>query len=403
MPTLRKRVAALVLVLALAPAAAEAVSASTTVSVTWDGTYQTDLSGVPGAPALDWSKSAVPYAKLHFSATTACTDFNGADLTEWDTQFEGGTTFYVANKTATGKTTGAVNASVSYDQYLEAGAAYLFSGYSYCNGAQPLSWDSDLYYSQVVEVPPVIARVTIKSPKTGRYFNKLKAGEALQIGISEYTPRDYSSAQYDPRVYLVAEGAGFAKKEFDITDRTKSTLDGITPTQKGTLTLKLKVQNYLYYIDDWHNVNDDWSGYDWQSRQPSADYATTLFSTDRTCTYVSNGVQCPNFGKPIYRAVPYTLESKPLEIPVEDTWCLIQDRTDSWTNVNLSEGCHSCSSHYNANANWWEDACATTTDPTTDPKKPEPGGFSCAAAGSSLALGWLGLALVPAVRRRRAR
>lgn len=397
MPALKRFVFALVLALALAPAASGAVSADTSVSLTWDGTYVTDLSGVPGAPSIDWSKAVVPYARLRFSATSACVDFDGAEITEWDTQFEGGS-YFVAGKTATGQTTGAVQASVSYDQYLHAGAAYLFSGFSYCNGAQPLTWDSNLYYSQAIEVPPVIARLTFKSLKTGRYFNKLKVGETLQVGVDEYTPRDFSSAQYDPRVFLVVEGAGVAKKEYDITDQTKSDIGDIKPTQKGTLTLTLKVQNYLYYIDDWHNVNDDWSSYDWQSRQPNADYATTLLSTDRLCDHVSDGVQCPNYGKPKFRAVPYTLESKPLQVPVEDTWCLIQDRADASTYVIAGEGCHECSSHYNANANLWDDACAAPDPGTPDPS---PGVFSCAAGGPGTALGWLGLALMPALRRRR--
>jgi MYXO-CTERM domain-containing protein len=401
MRVFRRVLPVLMLGLGLGPASSEAtVSAGTAVTLTWDGTYQTNLSGVPGAPDIDWSEASVPYAKLHFSATSTCADFDGADVFVWDPQYEGGTTYYVANKAGTAKTETAVDASVSYDQYVHAGAAYLFSGYSRCDGAAPLTWDSDMYFSQVVEVPPVIARVWVKSQKTGRFFNKLKAGETLRISVGEYTPRDFSSATFDPRVYVVVEGAGVARKEYDITDRTKTDFDDIKPTQKGTLTLKLKVQNYLYYRDDWHNVQEDWSGYDWESKVPAPDYATTLLSTDRTCDHVSDGVPCPKFGQPIFRAVPYTLESAPLEIPVEETWCLVQDRANSKNHVVLDEGCHSCSATYNANADPWEDACAPA-----DPDKPGAGlgGLSCSATGSGLALAWLGLALLPALRRRRGR
>jgi len=402
MYTPRLFVFALLLAITLRPAAAEAVSADTVVSLSWDGTYETDLSGVPGAPDyVDWSKAYVPFAKLHFSAASACTDFDAADIVEWDAQFEGGTTYYVANKTGEKSTSTATNASISYDQYVEPGAAYLFSGYSRCDGAQPLTWDSAMYYSQVVEVPPVIARAQLQSPQTGRYFNKLKAGESFKVKIEEYTPRDYSSAQFDPRVFVVFEGAGIAKTEVEITDRTKNEIEGIQPTQTGTLTVKVKVQNYLYYRDDWHNVNDDWDDYDWEAKVPAPDYQTTLLSTDVTCDHVFDGVQCPHYGEPVFRAVPYTLESAPLEIPVESTWCLIQDRADSNNHMDLAEGCNSCSDHYNANANWWEDACSTeTTDPPDDSL---PGGLGCAAAGTGLSLWWLGVVLLPAVRRGRAR
>ncbi|MGC4118631.1 MAG: hypothetical protein QM765_29555 [Myxococcales bacterium] len=392
----RKSVACLMLAFMLVPAVAKAgVHAETTSTLTWDGKLVTDLSGVPGAPDIDWSKSKVPYAKLHFSAATACTDFDGAEIVPWEAQYQGGTTDYLANKTGVTKTSTAVNADISYDQYVSPGAAYVYSGYGYCDGADPLTWDSDWFFTSVVEVPPVISSVSLKSPKTLRYFNKLKVGETLKIEVTEYTPRSFSSAIFDPRVFVVVEGAGVAKKEYDITDRTENELTDVKPTQKGTLTLKVKVQNYLYYRDDWHNVNMDWQ-YQWKDKFVP-DFATTLFSQDSTCDTVFDGVPCANYGKPIFRAVPYTLESAAMEIPVEDSWCLIQDRAEASSTERIaSEGCHSCSSHYNANAEWYEDACAPA-----NPDKPGLSTFSCASAGSGLAFGWLGLALLPALRRRR--
>ena len=400
---------------------AHAVTSNPTAALTWDGQF------LFNPPSATYGHVPGTWAKLHFDVRSGCSGYEGnsedwsSDITTWPDQLD---PLYAENVQCSGSlcnghlasATGGNQAFISNDALVRPGGAYLFSGRSMCG--QPGAYDSQHYYSQVVNVPPVFEGITITSTKTYDNFDRLKVGENLRISVTQNTPDNTAGDYQIPlRKTLIVEGAGIAKREYDLSSFAYGMIDvdDITPTTTGKLALTLRVEGYVYYEDHTHNTQYDWSDYEWgtKTRGNPALYTDTVF--------YSNDELSEEDGLPKYHAEPFRVESSVFEIPVDNGWCVIPNRSDpvDLRYANPEEACAACSSSYQAyydvygdfnKLDQWLDKspCGSSSGDGGGSSINSPGGSSgssggCSAAGSAVPLSWVLLALLPALRRTRAK
>ena len=456
---LKKRILSLALAGSLFPALALAAD----VSFTWDGNYLRDPNSVPAAfPSPSPGPAPDPtYAKLVVKAATDCALVTPDDSTKlgfWEHQPSHYSWLMADNfdcVTEPGRVcqnaglaqVDNANASISFDAYVNPGAAYAISGTQICYiqddkgwrcGGNAAQFPRCHAWSAKVEVPPVLNGVTISSKKQAKYFNTFKVGAALHLSnVAADLPETTSSYLLPIKQTLIVEGPGIPQAEYDLANWDhRDSLAVLTPTSAGTMRFKVRTQGYTYYMDHWHGgALEDWSKHDWNKQFPNPTYTEERLDSDEKCDKIFNEHQpddpdddekCPGFGQPKFHAELFSLESEWIEIPVTDDWCLIKTRTPSfpaWKKSAIpSEGCHSCSSKYSEERNLWDpDPCATSTeedgdDPSEGGTDPDDAGTSggsgtsdkeddsssgCSATGAGFVSCGILCALFPALRRRR--
>jgi hypothetical protein len=459
MHLLKKTLLALSVVVLLPTAA---LAAST--SLTWDGSYITDPSQMPEefASLAPGTGPRPRYAKLSFNVTANCpAGYYSTKIAGWDRQHSQGVAM-IANAqciTDSGNCPYDTNyaeidhqqASLTYDMYVRPGVPYVLSGTQVCyaesmadpytiricQSAEAGGEDAKCHswHSSVIEVPPVLSSVNLSSSKTYKYFNKFKVGETLKISdFNTHVPESNYNPLPPVQQWLVVEGPGIEKREYRLKDLMRDEITDITPTEPGTMTLKIRTMGYIYYMDHWHGSQyDDWTYTNWLTDYPELDgreehyTQETLYSSEK-CTRIidanivndpSDDVLCPGYGEPVYRAELFDLISEPLEIPVENDWCIKPTTGIGNYHANPTEGCHSCSAGYSENMYWFEvdelcnnDASGNddaggngsdngNDDPTDKPGKKDDESSGCSATGVASLASLMGLALIPALKRRR--
>jgi len=389
------------------------VSSNPTISLTWDGKLLTDAERekLKTEHGLTRLSPVFQYAKLSFSMSSGCSGATSTAVGLMPLQPNALTTLEsVTNVTCSSDTpcsygsashASPTDSMVSFDAYVHAGAAYLFLGRAECTAN--LSWSKPVAYSPVILIPPVFSSFKFTSKKTLKTFNKLKVGESLKISFEEYNQEELSSAEIPIKKTLIVEGAGVTRREYDVRgppDLRQEGLKDITPTEAGTLTLRLRIQGYVYYSRHTHNVQFDWTDYDWN--------AATAGKPDLyTADYQSLDQLCDEHGLPKYQAESYEMISAPVEIPVLDSWCLTQASRSSpfWgAPVDPNEGCDACSAVYNDNAPSYDEEAmcpgsGDSKDKGSNSSSGGGGGCSSVGAGGSAILAALALSLL--VRQRR--